>query len=79
MAGWDWIKQAFELFKKDPLIWILLIVILFALNILGQFIPIVGSLAMSLLYAVFFAGFMYGCAALDRGEHLRNWTSILRI
>jgi len=70
MAGWDWIKQAFELFKKDPLIWILLIVILFALNILGQFIPIMGSLAMSLLYAVFFAGFMYGCAELDRGEHL---------
>lgn len=70
MAGWEWIKQAFGLFKKNPLIWVLMFVIWIVLNIIGQFIPIVGPIAMSLLYAVFLAGFMYGCAALDRGENL---------
>ncbi len=70
MAGWGWIKQAFGLFKKSPLIWILMIIIWFVLNIIGQLIPIIGPIAMSLLYAVFIAGFMYGCVALERGEAL---------
>ena len=70
MAGWGWITQAFGLFKKSPLIWILLFIIWIVLNILGQFIPVIGPIAMSLLYAVFLAGFMYGCAALERGENL---------
>ena len=70
MAGWGWIKQAFGLFKKSPWIWILLIIIWFVLNFIGQIIPIIGPIVMSLLYAVFMAGFMYGCAALERGEDL---------
>jgi len=69
-AGLDWIKDAFNLFKMSPLIWIVLIVLWFVLNIVGQIIPIIGPLAMSLLYAVFVAGFMLGCAALERGEKL---------
>lgn len=70
MAGWGWIKQAFELFKKSPWIWIVMVIIWFVLNIVGQIIPIIGPIAMSLLYAVFMAGFMYGCVALERGEAL---------
>jgi uncharacterized membrane protein len=50
--------------------WIVLIVLWFVLNIVVQFVPIIGGLAMSLLYAVFVAGFMLGCAALERGEAL---------
>jgi len=69
-AGLDWIKDAFNLFKMSPLIWIVLVVLWFVLNIVGQIIPIIGPLAMSLLYAVFVAGFMLGCAALERGEPL---------
>ena len=70
IAGWGWIKEAFGLFKKSPWIWIAMVVIWFVINLIGQFIPIIGPLAMSLLYAVFLAGFMYGCAALERGENL---------
>lgn len=69
-AGIEWIKEAFNLFKMNPLIWIVLVVIWFVLNIVGQFIPIIGPIAMSLLYAVFVAGFMLGCASLERGEGL---------
>lgn len=69
-AGIDWIKDAFNLFKMSPFIWIVLVVLWFVLNIVGQIIPIIGPIAMSLLYAVFVAGFMLGCAALERGEAL---------
>ena len=69
-AGLEWVTKAFDLFKRSPLIWIMLIILWFVINIVGQFIPIIGWLAMSLLYAVFFAGFMLGCAALERGEEL---------
>ncbi len=69
-AGIGWIKDAFNLFKMNPLIWIVLVVLWFVLNIVVQFVPILGGLAMSLLYAVFIAGFMIGCAALERGENL---------
>ncbi|MGH1537121.1 MAG: BPSS1780 family membrane protein [Gammaproteobacteria bacterium] len=70
MSGLDWIKDAFNLFKMNPLIWIVLVVLWFVLNIVMQFVPIIGGLAMSLLYAVFMAGFMIGCAALERGDDL---------
>lgn len=69
-AGLDWIKEAFHLFKMSPLMWIVMVVLWFVLNIAGQIIPIIGPLLMSLLYAVFLAGFMLGCAALERGEKL---------
>ena len=70
MAGWGWIKEAFGLFKMSPWIWIVMIIIWFVLNIVGQIIPVIGPIVMGLLYAVFMAGFMYGCAALERGEAL---------
>lgn len=70
ISGLDWIKDAFKLFKMNPLIWIILVVLWLVLNIVVQFVPIVGGLAMALLYAVFMAGFMIGCAALERGERL---------
>ncbi|MFK7815767.1 MAG: BPSS1780 family membrane protein [Gammaproteobacteria bacterium] len=69
-AGVTWIKDAFNLFKMNPLIWIVLIILWFVLNIVVQLVPVIGGLAMSLLYAVFMAGFMIGCAALERGENL---------
>lgn len=70
MAGLDWIKSAFSLFMKNPIIWIVLVVLWFVLNIVVQFVPIIGPLAMTLLYAVFVAGFMLGCAAIERGDDL---------
>ncbi|MBT8112754.1 MAG: hypothetical protein KJO81_13415 [Gammaproteobacteria bacterium] len=70
MAGLEWIKDAFNLFKMNPLIWIVIVALWFVLNVVAQFVPIIGGLAMALLYAVFVAGFLLGCAALERGESL---------
>ncbi len=69
-AGWTWLTEGFSLFTKSPLIWIVMFIIGFAINLASQFIPIIGPLAISLLYAVFFAGFLFGCVALDNNESL---------
>lgn len=60
--GWDWIAEAFALFKKQPGMWILLVIILTVLCI----IPVIGSIVALLLLPVFGGGFMLGCRALDR-------------
>ncbi|PCH61267.1 MAG: hypothetical protein COC05_01640 [Gammaproteobacteria bacterium] len=71
MEGISWIKNGFGLFKKSPMIWIALVILYTVMLIVVSIIPIIGSLAASLLYAVFVAGFMIGCAALENRENLK--------
>ncbi|HEY5293025.1 MAG TPA: BPSS1780 family membrane protein [Burkholderiales bacterium] len=73
--GWDWIVEAFALFRKQPGIWILTVVVLGVLFILIGMIPLLGSFASALLLPMFAGGLMLGCKDLDRGgalelEHL---------
>lgn len=68
--GWLWIKEGFGLFRKSPLLW----VVLFAISVFGALLlaqlPFVGSLLVELLSPVLLAGFMHGCRALETGEDL---------
>ncbi len=66
--GWEWIAEGFALFKKQPGMWILVLIVLVACSILISLVPIVGSLANLLLMQVFLGGVMLGCRALDNGE-----------
>jgi len=66
--GWNWIAQAWELFKKNPGIWIANTCILFILSLVIGLVPVVGSIAGQLLLPVMIGGLMLGCRALDRGE-----------
>jgi len=73
--GWDWIVEAFALFRKQPGIWILAAIVLGVLFIVIGMIPLLGSLATALLFPIFGAGLMLGCKDLDQGgtlelEHL---------
>lgn len=68
--GWQWIVEGWKLFRKNPLIWIVLIVVTVLLSILISLLPVVGTLALTLIYPVIAAGFMIGCRALDQGEEL---------
>ncbi len=73
--GWDWIVEAFALFRKQPGIWILAAVVLGVLFIVISMVPILGSFASALLLPIFGGGLMLGCKDLDRGgalelEHL---------
>ncbi len=68
--GWLWIKQGFVLFKKNPLLWM----VLTAIGVVAIFavasIPVIGDPLSTLMFPVLLAGYMYGCRALDRNEEL---------
>jgi uncharacterized membrane protein len=68
--GWQWIVDGFTLFKKNPVIWIALVVALAVLWIVSWFIPLLGPLLFNLLSPVFFAGLMIGCRAVDENREL---------
>jgi len=68
--GWNWIAEGWGLFKNAPGIWIAIIVVFFVIFVVLALIPFIGSLALSLLFPVFGAGFLIGCRALDEGGEL---------
>jgi uncharacterized membrane protein len=68
--GWAWIVSGFELFKKNPGVWIVMMIILFAIVVVLAFIPLLGSIATALLLPVFTGGIMLGCRSLSRNGTL---------
>lgn len=68
--GWSWIAEGWGLFMEQPWmwvgLWVVLIVILVALN----FIPVLGPIANALLWPMFSAGLALGCRALAEGQPL---------
>jgi hypothetical protein len=68
--GWSWIAQGWDLFRRQPGLWIgitiTLFVILFALGL----IPLLGKLANAVLWPVLSAGLLLGCRALAEGGSL---------
>lgn len=68
--GWAWIAEGWELFKRQPGLWIGIILLLFVIFVGAALIPIVGGLLMTLFGPVFAAGVMIGCKALDGGGEL---------
>ena len=68
--GWIWIKQGYWLFKKSPVLLVVLTAIA-VVSLMGiAAIPVVGDPLATLLFPVIFAGFMLGCRALEHGEEL---------
>jgi uncharacterized membrane protein len=68
--GWQWIVDGFNVFKLNPGIWILNLIILVAITFALAFIPFIGQLALNLLFPVFMGGLMLGCQALAHNEPL---------
>lgn len=68
--GWTWIREGWELFKRQPGMWIGIVLLLFVIMIAAAFIPFIGGLAMSLFGPVFAAGIVSGCKALESGGEL---------
>ena len=68
--GWLWIKQGYWLFKKSPILW----VVLAAIGVIGLIgiatIPVIGDPLATLLFPVLLAGYMLGCHALEHDEEL---------
>ncbi|MCC7059058.1 MAG: hypothetical protein IT508_02370 [Burkholderiaceae bacterium] len=65
--GIEWLKQGWQLFTKNPGIWIAIAVILMVIVIVLSFIPVIGSLAVNFLMPVFAGGILLGCKSLAEG------------
>jgi hypothetical protein len=68
--GWTWITEGWELFKRQPGMWIGMVLLLLVIMIAAAFLPIIGGFLMTLFGPVFAAGIMIGCKALDSGGEL---------
>ena len=68
--AWDWIVSGFELFKANPAMWIIILVIYLAIIIPVSLVPVIGSVLSTLLAPVFAAGMMWGCKALAHQQDL---------
>lgn len=68
--GWEWIAQGFALFRKVPLIWIILCATLLLIAATLALIPMAGQFVFTLLSPVFLAGLMIGCKDLEQGGRL---------
>ena len=69
--GVEWLKQGWDLFLKNPGIWIAITVIMVVINIVLSLIPIIGQLAAQFLMPVFIGGLFLGCKSLSDGDELR--------
>ena len=69
-AAWAWVKSGFSFFKASPLFWILNIIIMFVLMIALSLIPILGTIATSILNPVFMGGLMIGTYAIHQGQKM---------
>lgn len=68
--GWRWIVDGFSLFKKNPVVWITLVLVLYVTFTILVRVPILG-IVIVLLMPVLLAGLMEGCRALDSGQELK--------
>jgi uncharacterized membrane protein len=69
-SGWTWLTAGWDLFRRNPGVWVLMIIIFVAIQLVFSALPLVGMVASYVLTPLLVAGMMSGCAALERGEAL---------
>lgn len=68
--AWLWTVQGFQLFRENPAMLIILLLIYLAIIIPISLLPVVGSVLSALIAPVFSAGLMWGCQALYNKQDL---------
>ena len=68
--GWNWISEGFAFFRRQPLTWVLITLVLIALGIASALVPVLGGLALQVLTPALSAGLMLGCRRLEEGGEL---------
>lgn len=63
--GWEWIVEGFRIFRKQPLTWIALVIVMLVIWLASLIMPLIGPLAINLVSPVFFAGLMLACRTTD--------------
>jgi len=68
--GWQWIVAAFQLFRKNPLIWLVLNMALMLIGVGLSALPVVGVYVLYLLTPVFLGGIMVAARDLEAGQDI---------
>lgn len=68
--GLEWLKRGWQLFTRNPGMWIAIAVVLLVIVIVLSFVPVVGTLAVNFLMPVFAGGILLGCKSLSEGGEL---------
>ncbi|MBI2992706.1 MAG: hypothetical protein HYY48_00830 [Gammaproteobacteria bacterium] len=68
--GAGWLLDGFDYFKRDPLTWIGVTVLMFIVYFLLKLLPVVGGLVSQILSPVFAGGLVLGCKSQDSGGKL---------
>jgi uncharacterized membrane protein len=68
--GWTWIVEAWNLFKRQPWMWIGMLVLVFLVNLAIAVIPLLGSLLVSVVWPLYTAGFAYCGRQLEEGREI---------
>lgn len=70
LNAWTWTVKGFELFRENPAMLIILLLIYLAIIIPISLLPVVGSVLSALVAPIFSAGLMWGCQALYKKQDL---------
>ena len=68
--GLGWITEGFALFRLNPLIWIVNLILFLAILTLLPLLPFIGAVASLLLQPVLIGGMLFGCRALEEDKEL---------
>jgi len=68
--GWNWITDAWEMFKGQKGTWIGVFVIFAVLVVVANFLPGIGPILLVLFTPVLYGGVMLGCEAQRGGQRL---------
>lgn len=68
--GWGWITEGWTLFMKNPLMWVVMIVLYVVIAVVLTIIPFIGGLAYALIAPALAGGMLYGAAQLEAGGEL---------
>lgn len=63
--GWEWMVEGFRIFRKQPLTWIALVVVMVMIWLVSLILPLIGPLVINLISPVLFAGLMLACRTTD--------------
>jgi hypothetical protein len=69
--GLQWWGEGWRIFMAAPLPWLGIFVVMVLINLVLNWIPVIGSLASTVLVTIFVGGLLLGCHGLARGRALQ--------